>query len=106
MISKFQLNFFSLLRIAGVPARSTVLPIIIILICRGFSPEAGILMLRVYIFFIQSREGKNCLVVPLVSIVSRILHYKNNEKAIGTIVPYLPSPSSGRSLSQSISASF
>ena len=37
-------------------------------------------------FFFQSLRGENCLVVPLVGIVPRVLHYLKSQQAVGTLV--------------------
>ena len=42
-------------------------------------------------FFIQPLNGENCLVVPLISIVPRVLHYMKCRNAVGTLVPFWPS---------------
>ena len=44
--------------------------------------------------FIQNLESENCLVVPLVCIVARTLHYLSLQKARATImIPVWPSSS-------------
>ena len=44
------------------------------------------------IFFVQPLRGENCLLVPPVSIVSRVLHYMKWQNAAGTlVVPFWPS---------------
>ena len=43
-------------------------------------------------FFFQSLRGENCLVVPPVGIVPRVLHYLKYQQAVGTlVVPLWPS---------------
>ena len=43
-------------------------------------------------FFFQSLRGENCLVVPPVGIVQRVLHYLKSQQAVGTlVVPLWPS---------------
>ena len=43
-------------------------------------------------FFFQSLRGENCLVVPPVGIVPRVLHYLKSQQAVGTLaVPLWPS---------------
>ena len=43
-------------------------------------------------FFFQSLRGENCLVVPPVGIVPRVLHYLKSQQAVGTlVVPLWPS---------------
>ena len=43
-------------------------------------------------FFFQSLSGENCLVVPPVSIVPRVLHFMKLQYAVGTIIiPLWPS---------------
>ena len=43
-------------------------------------------------FFVQPLRGENCLLVPPVSIVSRVLHYMKWQNAAGTlVVPFWPS---------------
>ena len=43
-------------------------------------------------FFFQSLRGENCLVVPPVGIVPRVLHYLKSQRAVGTlVVPLWPS---------------
>ena len=37
-------------------------------------------------FFVQNLESQNCLVVPLVSLIARVLHYPSLQKARPTIV--------------------
>ena len=37
-------------------------------------------------FFFQSLRGENCLVVPSVGIVPRVLHYLKSQRAVGTLV--------------------
>ena len=45
-----------------------------------------------WIFLFQSLRGENCLVVPAVGIVPRVLHYLKSRQAVGTlVVPYWPS---------------
>ena len=43
-------------------------------------------------FFFQSLRGENCLVVPKVGIVPRVLHYLKSQQAVGALViPLWPS---------------
>lgn len=43
-------------------------------------------------FFVQKLNNENCLVVPPVSIISRVLHYLRNQRAKATVVvPLWPS---------------
>ena len=43
-------------------------------------------------FFFQPLRGENCLVVPPVGIVARVLHYMKSQDAAGTlVVPFWPS---------------
>lgn len=43
-------------------------------------------------FFFQPLRGENCLVVPPVGIVARVLHYMKSQDASGTlVVPFWPS---------------
>ena len=43
-------------------------------------------------FFFQPLRGENCLVVPPVSFVPRVLHYMKCQHAVGTfVVPFRPS---------------
>ena len=37
-------------------------------------------------FFFQSLRGENCLVVPPVGIIPRVLHYLKSQQAVGTLV--------------------
>ena len=43
------------------------------------------------LFFVQSLSNENCLVVPPVCLVSNMLHYMFEQKAVGSlIVPFWP----------------
>ena len=43
-------------------------------------------------FFVQNLEGENCLVVPPVSLIARVIHYLHVSRAIATVVvPFWPS---------------
>ena len=45
-------------------------------------------------FFVQSLESVNCLVVPPVVLIARVLHYLNVQRAVATLViPFWPSSS-------------
>ncbi|CAH3194424.1 unnamed protein product [Porites evermanni] len=86
MIGKLLKNFFFFLMPGRARIVLIVLPIIIITsspnIFRGF----GTLILR-------SLRGENCLVVPPVGIVPRVLHYLKSQRAVGTLVVILSSNS-------------
>ena len=48
----------------------------------------------VLIFFVQSLESENYLVVPPVVLIARVLHYLKVERALATLViPFRPSSS-------------
>ena len=69
-----------------------VLPIIIITSSPNSFPRFWNPNTSGVYFFFQSLRGENCLVVPPVGIVPRVLHYLKSQQAVGTlVVPLWPS---------------
>ena len=58
----------------------------------SFSLDFGTQVVAGWIFFVQSLDGENCLVVPPVSLIARAIHYLHVSRTIATIVvPFWPS---------------
>ena len=74
------------LLVVGCPIVLIVLPIIIIISSLNIFQGYGTPILRALIFFFQPLRGKNCLLVPPVGIVQRVLHYLKCQHAVGTLV--------------------
>jgi len=92
MIGNLPMIFFFLLMVVGGPIVLIVLPIIIIISFLNIFQGSGTPILRALIFFFQPLRGENCLVVPPVGIVLRVLHYMKCQHAAGTlVVPLWPS---------------
>ena len=93
MIGKLLKNFFFFLMPGGGGGIALIVLLIITIMSspnsfRGFVTP----IFRVLIFSFSLFEGENCLVVPPVGIVPRVLHYLKSRQAVGTlVVPLWPS---------------
>ena len=69
-----------------------ILLLVIIMRFPSFSLDFGTQVVAGWIFFVQSLDGENCLVVPPVSLIARAIHYLHVSRTIATIiVPFWPS---------------
>ena len=93
MIGRLLTNFFYFLTGIGVLILLIVLPIFTITNSLNSFQDFGIPARTASVdFLFQPLRGENCLVVPPVGIVARVLHYMKYQDASGTlVVPFWPS---------------